>query len=367
MNLERPASVALAIPCLALCAWSQSFNLDVGDSATYGSPAPTYGAAANQPGHWNAISGGYPYGFTVFDLSNVVTTVTTSVSNNGTGTGDFYFNNPLTSGDDELLMDDLEDVGGVGSTSTWTFQGLMPGAYDVYTYAWAPDNGTYVSRVTPEGATDSQNVGGAWPGGHALGSTYARHCVTAVAGQPVVMQIATASGFGSVNGFQFRMKASPCPTPPPDEPGTGYCDCTASGPCGNHGGPGRGCAHGNNPAGTLLDGTGIADTAADTVALRGAGAPPNQPGLYFQGNVQTNGGAGAVFGDGLRCAGNNVIRLQTLAADPSGNSQTSVVVSVRGMVQPGDTKHYQLWFRDPQGSACGALFSLSNGYSISWQ
>jgi hypothetical protein len=33
---------------------------------------------------------------------------------------------------------------------------------------------------------------------------------------------------------------------------------------------------------------------------------------------------------------------------------------------PGDVKRYQIWYRDPQGSPCGAQFNLSNGMEIVW-
>lgn len=352
-----------ALLTLAGPSFAQSLNVDVGDTTSVGIPSNAYGAAAGQPGHWNAVSGGYPYQFTLNDLAGVPTSVMTNASNNGTGSGDFFFNNSLTSGDDEKLMDDLEDVGGGTSATTWTFSGLLDGAYDVYTYAWGPDNSTFVSSVTPNGSSDTQNVGGIWPGGHAMGTTYALHCVTVSGGSDVVIVVQAVSGFGSVNGFQFKMKAQACP---PDVPGTPYCDCTSTSPCGNTGAPGNGCANGSNPNGANLAGSGIADVTADTVVLHGTGAVPFQPGLFFQGNNKVNGGNGILFGDGLRCAGMNVVRLQVVNADAAGDMDTSVSISVKGGVNAGDIKHYQLWYRDPQGTLCGSTFNLSNGYTINW-
>ena len=32
----------------------------------------------------------------------------------------------------------------------------------------------------------------------------------------------------------------------------------------------------------------------------------------------------------------------------------------------GDTKHYQLWYRDTGVSPCNSLFNLTNGYEITW-
>ena len=43
--------------------------------------------------------------------------------------------------------------------------------------------------------------------------------------------------------------------------------------------------------------------------------------------------------------------------DPSIPSLTGVA--------PGETKRYQLWYRDPQGP-CGSTFNLSAGLAIAW-
>jgi hypothetical protein len=106
-------------------------------------------------------------------------------------------------------------------------------------------------------------------------------------------------------------------------------------------------------------------SAADMV-LSSTGLVPSQPGLYFQGNNAIADGAGVTFGDGLRCAGGGVIRLQVRFADSSGTSATSLDIGVKGLVSAGDTKRYQIWYRDPSTSPCGAQFNLSNGFEITW-
>ena len=78
-------------------------------------------------------------------------------------------------------------------------------------------------------------------------------------------------------------------------------------------------------------------------------------------------GAGIQFADGLRCAGGGVIRLQVRFADASGWSATTAAVALKGGVSAGDTKRYQLWYRDPQSTICGTGFNLSNGYEVVWQ
>ena len=156
----------------------------------------------------------------------------------------------------------------------------------------------------------------------------------------------------------------------PAEPGTAYCFCDqGNDPCGNPGAAGNGCANGADVNGANLTGSGSAIVGADTLVLSASGLSLNQPGLYFQGNNAVSGGAGIVFGDGIRCAGQNVVRLGVAVADGSGTSSTAgfpQAISVKGLVTAGDLRYYQLWYRDPAGSPCGALFNLTNGYSIQW-
>jgi hypothetical protein len=53
-------------------------------------------------------------------------------------------------------------------------------------------------------------------------------------------------------------------------------------------------------------------------------------------------------------------------ANGIGDSATSASISAAGGVLPGDTPSYQLWYRDPAASACGALFNLSQGLQVVW-
>jgi hypothetical protein len=149
--------------------------------------------------------------------------------------------------------------------------------------------------------------------------------------------------------------------------GTPYClgDGTLTAcPCGNNSTAG-GCQNGTG-SGATLRAVGAPLASADTLTLSADGLIPSQPGLYFQGNNAINSGAGNPFGDGLRCAGGGVQRLEVLFADPTGASATTTTISSAGSVSPGDLKRYQLWYRDPLTSPCGAGFNLSNGLEIPW-
>ncbi|MCB9916318.1 MAG: hypothetical protein H6828_14415 [Planctomycetes bacterium] len=154
----------------------------------------------------------------------------------------------------------------------------------------------------------------------------------------------------------------------PAGPGTAFCFGDGTGtacPCGNAGAAGEGCAN-STGGGAILAGTGSASIGSADLVLSASQVPVNQPTLFFQGDNAVAGGAGTVFGDGLRCAGGNVVRLQVRVANASGVAATTVNVSSKGGVVMGDVKRYQAWYRDPASSPCGAFFNLSNGYEITW-
>ncbi|MBK7875770.1 MAG: immunoglobulin domain-containing protein [Planctomycetes bacterium] len=137
-------------------------------------------------------------------------------------------------------------------------------------------------------------------------------------------------------------------------------------PCGNSGDPGRGCANSTNPAGALLTGTG--EPSLDTLILHGSGMPASSACIYLQGDLVTN----LVFGDGVRCAGGNLIRLRTrtnvagasdfpLPGDPS--------VATRGLVTPGSgvVRSYQTYYRNAASTFClPATFNVTNGVRLTW-
>lgn len=147
---------------------------------------------------------------------------------------------------------------------------------------------------------------------------------------------------------------------------TSYCFGDGTGtpcPCGNTGGPGEGCAN-STGSGAVLTISGSASVSADDLVLTSTGLPQG-PGLFFQGQNSINSGNGIVFGDGLRCAGLDVTRLQVRFSS-GGSSNTSISIATKGTVSAGDTKRYQEWYRDPSNSPCGSTFNLTNGYELTW-
>jgi hypothetical protein len=154
-----------------------------------------------------------------------------------------------------------------------------------------------------------------------------------------------------------------------------YCAGDGSGtpcPCGNHApaGSGRGCLN-STGVGALLAGSGSALLGADTLVLSASGMPVAGTALYFQGTSQLNGGAGAVFGDGKRCAGGTNVRLATLTSAGGASSYPPAgfpPVSVRGLVPAsGGTRTYQVWYRNSVAYCTSDGWNLTNGLRVLWR
>jgi hypothetical protein len=164
----------------------------------------------------------------------------------------------------------------------------------------------------------------------------------------------------------------------PDEcQGTSSAFCFGDGtgaacPCANNGASGNGCANSSNANGAHLSTSGVPSASHDTLVLVGSSMTSSSSVLYFQGTARIASGMGAPFGDGLRCAGGNVIRLGIetnvggassypgLPADPP--------ISVSGAIPSigGVTRHYQAWFRDAASFCTASVFNLTNGVSVTW-
>jgi hypothetical protein len=136
-------------------------------------------------------------------------------------------------------------------------------------------------------------------------------------------------------------------------------------PCGNIGAPGQGCAN-STGLGAALSAQGNAALSADTLVLRVQNAPGGKFGLFFQGTARVSGGLGALFGDGLRCAGGQVQRLQTVATSGAGVALTAGSLSALGGAAPGQALYYQYWYRDIAASPCGMRFNTTNALEVLW-
>jgi predicted RNA-binding protein len=160
----------------------------------------------------------------------------------------------------------------------------------------------------------------------------------------------------------------------PPGPGTAYCFGDGSGtacPCGNAGGGSAGCANSTGAGGTLTA-SGDPSLSSDTLVLEADGLVAGLPCLFFSGANRVNGGAGIVFGDGLRCAGFEAVRVEVTASGTGGAASSSVEVSTNGQayghtLTAGETVNYQCWYRDDVSSSpCSNSFNATNGYSVVW-
>ena len=140
------AALAQSGTCLAQV---PSFNVDVGANVAVPAPASTFSGATSQAGFWNARSASIPSAL----LTDIHGTPTAISATQVGPTFDFEFNNPGTpaGSNDEKLMDDIQDVGPIGSLALWTIGPMPAGTYKVTVYAWAPDNRSYVTDVAVTG------------------------------------------------------------------------------------------------------------------------------------------------------------------------------------------------------------------------
>ncbi len=150
--------------------------------------------------------------------------------------------------------------------------------------------------------------------------------------------------------------------------GSAYCEGQVC-PCANEPTPGTwvGCQSSNGQGGRLRA-SGAQSITAGTLTLLGT-QMTNSSALYFQGTTQAAGGAGTVFGDGLRCVAGSIIRLGT-KSNVGGASQYPSAgdpsVAQKGLVTVPGTRHYQVWFRNAAAYCSPSTFNLTNGWTVNW-
>ncbi len=171
--------------------------------------------------------------------------------------------------------------------------------------------------------------------------------------------------------FPMGMTGAVTVSDPP--PGSVLCAGDGSGtacPCSNNANQPVGCLN-STGFGARLRAIGTASVTADSLVLWLSGVTEGGSVLFFQGTGAVNGGAGAVFGDGLRCAGGSIVRLGQTSISfgwAQHPAPGGVPISVRGQVPSGATRYYQVWHRDAPSVCTGGLStSFSNAYAITWQ
>ena len=330
--------------CCALLAPEQAsaqvgVAVDLGPAGIHGAPSAAHGAAAGVGGFWNEIDtdvvGTGPFPVTVtglVDSSGATSGITVTLDDLGSGMDAFLYDDPATSGGADALLDDLAFFGGA---ATLEIRGLVAGQYEVYTYATVPDGAAHQTRVRVVGSPDpSQDVGGAFAGGYALGVTHARHQVTVTAGSAVVIRLDVAAEFMSVNGFQI------VPFGATGDIGTTYCSPGVLNASGN---PGE------------ISAFGSPRRVSNDVTLTASSLPQSSFGFFL--TSQTQGFVVAPGGSlGNLCLGGSIGRYVgpgqvqnsgaagafSLAIDLANTPTPTGLVSIA----PGETWSFQAWYRD---------------------
>jgi hypothetical protein len=190
-----------------------------------------------------------------------------------------------------------------------------------------------------------------------------------VSGGPFIKRIDVGAGSGAGYGLALDDLTALYGSAP-----TGVHFCGGDGsstvcPCINSSGtPAQGCTN-SNQVGAHLSAGGTPSLGGDTVVLYAENMGTSTTSSFFQGTTRVNGGSGAVFGDGLRCAGGSVLRLGAHTA-VNGTTQYpgpgDPPVHVRGQIAAPGVRTYQVWYRDVASFCTVQPFNLSNGYEITW-
>jgi len=142
-------------------------------------------------------------------------------------------------------------------------------------------------------------------------------------------------------------------------------------PCANFGFQGHGCENSSTTGGATLVASG--ETNPDTVRLDAAGERPTALSIFLQGSASAS--SGIVFGDGVRCVAGTLKRLYVknasggacaapVGADPSITARSA---ALGNPIAPGDTRFYQVYYRDAAGTFCPPeTFNATNGVRIGW-
>jgi hypothetical protein len=145
-------------------------------------------------------------------------------------------------------------------------------------------------------------------------------------------------------------------------------------PCANSGLLGRGCDNSGATGGALLTASGR--VVPDSVVLTSSNELAHAPSIFLQGTSESTGAI--VFGDGLRCVSGTLKRLYTkpavdgtVVAPAAGEpSITARSAALGDPLAPGQTRRYQVYYRDPQVGFCpgpgGDTWNISNAVRVAW-
>jgi hypothetical protein len=186
---------------------------------------------------------------------------------------------------------------------------------------------------------------------------------------------------GNVLGsFHLRLFANTgCPASQPggDDciPGVGSvvgCPCmNPQAPAGST----RGCNNSSSTGGAILLSVGAPSLASDTLVFHAMNEQFTASSILLQGSAFN--ASGVVFGQGVRCASGNLLRLYVHTADggsvaaPAGGdpSVSARSAALGDLIAAGSMRQYLMYYRDPTvlgGCPSSSTFNATQGQSISW-
>ncbi len=353
---------ALASLALVSSVRAQSFNIDLGDSTLPPSPANAYAAAPPQAGFWNTYTPLLSDPLSLVDVAGQPSGVAIALTASNLAS-ESAGDNLNVDGDDAALLEDHI----LCQSAVWDLTGLSDGGYTVYTYAWSPDTPGRQTQIEVAGSAEGPQIVGAsdWSGMHELGVTYARHTVSVSGGSLTLSAVNVGVNVGTINGFQLipdgaitDCNANGVPDDDDLAAGTS-ADANGNGVPDECDGPGTkhcvGAANSFDAAGASLFVEGSAIVALDDLRLH-TYRVPNTVGMYFYGPTRVQ----HPFGDGLRCVGGQIQRVQP-PLSASNNQQIRMLdlsaAPHSARITPGVTLSFQLWYRDAQAGASGFNFS----------
>lgn len=153
------------------------------------------------------------------------------------------------------------------------------------------------------------------------------------------------------------------------EPIVGEPKCFGDGsdqacPCGNVASSEAGCRN-STGAGAQVLAVGSNKVVQADLGFEASDMVPFGAAILFVGDTSFAGGL--PFGDGLRCAGGAVKRLEMRGVDPWGRASWGALDSNTGGWLAGDRRHFQVWYYDPAISPCGAGFNTSNAVQVDFR
>lgn len=154
-----------------------------------------------------------------------------------------------------------------------------------------------------------------------------------------------------------------------------YTTCAGDGswvvgcPCGSTSPAGRGCRNGSSITGAKLSTTGLLRASADTFRVHADGLPIG-PALLCQSSAKSYLNVTTFGGDGVTCISGTNRRIASRFA-PGGVFDYPVAgdvpISVLGLVQPGQSLHYWVRYRDSSSFCSSAAFNVTNTVTAFWR